>query len=102
MACVGRKQVRTPMGGDWHRANRHRYKIEEAIDEGTYEAPRNIAFSEWADRWRAGLACKPSTRDSYLCTMDWAKRAFGQKPVRRITLDDVRGLTVPDARGGIV
>jgi integrase len=67
-------------------------KISHQVDEQTYTPPRRVRFSEWADRWVAGLQRKPSTIESYTSTVSIAKAAFGHKPVRDVSPDDVRRL----------
>lgn len=71
-------------------ADRALAKIETAVDEGGYLAIKNIRFDEWAGQWLAGLENKPNTITGYRHTMAYAKRAFGDVPVRRLTVEHVK------------
>jgi integrase len=55
------------------------------------EARRRLGqFRVWADRWRESLERKTTTVRSYRSTMRYAKTAFGDRFVRRLTTEDVR------------
>lgn len=73
-------------------AKRKLTKVQVQEDEGTFEAPKNIRFEEWADQWTASLERKRTTVRSYETTMSFAKRAFGRKYVRAVSLADVSAL----------
>ena len=77
------------VGRNRREAERALRKIAVAVDEGDYQPQLNLPFSEWADRWLASLERKPATVRSYAPTMNYAKRAFRRKPVRRLRIEDV-------------
>jgi integrase len=97
----GTRARKTPVGKNRKLAERALVKIEEKIeDEGEYRAPQNVKFEDWAETWKNGLR-RPgkNTQSSYVATMDYAKRAFGWKKVRALTLSDVREfLSLMDGR----
>jgi integrase len=70
-------------------AERLRTKLQGKEDESSYEPIRNIRFREWGEEWRKSLECKETTRESYLSTVTWATRAFGDKAVRHLQVSDV-------------
>jgi integrase len=84
------KLVREPVGHNRRNAQRALNKVEVAVDEGTFQPVNNIRFSEWADRWLDGLQNKPSTIESYRHTVAYAKKAFGDVNVRRLTVEHVK------------
>jgi integrase len=83
------KLVRDRVGRNKQNAQRARDKITVAIDEGENVAQQNIAFSEWGDRWIKGLERKGTTVNGYRSTIAYASEAFGAKPVRRLTPEDI-------------
>jgi integrase len=70
-------------------AERLRTRLQGQEDESSYEPIRTIRFREWGDQWRKSLECRETTRESYLSTVTWATRAFGDKPVRQLQVSDV-------------
>ena len=58
------------------------------------ESDRNVAFSEWGDRWLASLERKRTTVDSYRSTITHAKAAFGDRCVREIGAEDIASLNL--------
>jgi len=85
----GRKLHREGVGKNRKTAERALRKIATAEDEGSYRPQLTIRFNAWADRWLKSLERKETTRDSYRSTMTYAKRAFGEKIVRRLTVADI-------------
>jgi integrase len=86
------KQVRTPVGRDREQARRELLKVLGELDQGTYQPPKDVTFSEWADQWFAGLEHgrpRASTRRVYGQTVRRSKEAFGGKLVRHVTTTDV-------------
>ena len=86
-------------GGKLHRerVGRNRKMAERALtkrqaeeDDGAFVPQKTIRFDEWADRWLAGLERKPNTVDGYRTTMRYAKQAFGDVVVRRLTVEHVK------------
>jgi integrase len=68
-------------------------KRQAEEDEGTYRAPENLRFEQWADRWVAQLERPQSgTVEGYKRTVRYAKDVFGSKPVRRVTPADIADL----------
>jgi integrase len=63
---------------------------------------KTIRFDEWADRWLAGPERKPNTVYGYANTMTYAKHAFGNVIVRRLTVEHVNAFlkVCADARRG--
>src|SRR5687768_6272315 len=78
------KLVREPVGHNRKNAERALRKISVDVDEGVYRPQPAIRFDAWADRWLSSLQRKASTIDSYRSTLTYAKRAFGDVPVRRL------------------
>jgi integrase len=54
-----------------------------------YRPQPSIKFSEWADRWIGSLERKTTTINSYRSTVRYAKEVFGDKPVRRLSPQDI-------------
>jgi integrase len=82
--------VREPVGHNRKEAERRLRAVEVQLDQGVYAAPDNVPFSDWCDRWLAGLRREETTRQAYRSTMEYAKQAIGGKPVRKLTAVDVR------------
>jgi integrase len=59
------------------------------VDESEFREPVKVKFRDFADQWLDSLERKPTTRESYRSSMEYAKRAFGEKQVRRIRTDDI-------------
>jgi hypothetical protein len=74
-------------------ARRKLSKVQVEEDEGAYQPIRNIRFETWADQWTASLERKRTTVRSYETTMNFAKRAFGRKYVRAVSLADISALS---------
>jgi integrase len=89
----GRSAHKTPAGRNRRQAERALAKLQVDVDEGVFQPQKNVRFSEWADRWIDGLEREPSTVLSYRATMGYAKDAFGDKVVRRVTTEDVKRFT---------
>ena len=53
------------------------------------------------DQWRTALERKETTRESYLSTVTWATRAFGEKPVRHLQVGDVAHMNTVMREAGI-
>ena len=74
-------------------------KIEEALTTGKLnlnppESPKSVFFKEYAEKWFAGhvsVNLKPSTQHGVCLILDKALLpAFGDKPLDKITRDDVK------------
>ena len=81
-------------------AKRKRDKLQVQEDEGTFEALKNIKFEKWADQWTGSLERKSTTVRSYETTMNFAKRAFGSKNVRAVSLGDISALNTSMREAG--
>jgi integrase len=81
-------------------AKRKLDKAQVQQDEGAYEPLKNIKFEVWADQWTASLERKTTTVRSYETTMNFAKRAFGWKNVRAVTLGDISALNTSMREAG--
>ena len=88
---VGVKLVREAVGHNRKEAGRRLRAVEVAVDEGRYVPPENVRFSEWADRWLAELRREETTRKTYRSSIEYAKQSIGNKPLRKLTVADVRG-----------
>jgi integrase len=85
-----RALVREPVGHNRKVAQKALNRVRVEQDEGKYQPPKDITFSEWADKWKARLR-RPgaNTLRSYTSTLDYAKEAFGDKLVRKLGPADV-------------
>lgn len=78
------KKVRQPVGRNRKNAERALNKVRVDRDEGSYEPPKDLSFSTFADEWHRGLQRpKQVTKDGYLTTIAYAKersarRRFGR------------------------
>jgi integrase len=86
----GARLVREAVGHNRKEAERRLRAIEVASDQGQYMPPENVRFSEWADRWLAELRREETTRMTYRSSLEYAKQAIGNKPLRKLTTTDVR------------
>jgi hypothetical protein len=82
--------VREPVGHNRKEAERRLRAVEVRIDQDTVEPVDNIAFTDWCDVWLGGLRRKETTRRTYRSSLEYAKRAIGQKPLRKVTTSDLR------------
>lgn len=89
---VGAKLSRTKVGQNLKAAERALAKTSVEVDEGGWQAPQNIRFSAWAEKWLDGLRRKPNTIASYRHTIAYANAVFGDKIVRRLGVDDVKAM----------
>jgi len=87
---VNGRLVREPMGHNRKEAERRMRAIQVQIDQNVYDPPENVDFSEWCDRWLAGLRREETTRRTYRSSLTYAKQAIGKKPLRKVTTSDVR------------
>jgi integrase len=78
------------VGQNRRAATRALVQLQAAEDEGSFVAPKNIRFKEWADQWLSSLERKQNTVDSYRSSITYAKEAFGAKVVRKLQSDDVK------------
>jgi integrase len=86
----GGKRRKLSVGKNRKIAERALRKLEVEIDEGSYRPQLNKRFEQWGDQWLGSLEKpKESTKDSYVSTIEWAKKAFGPKTVRTLTPSDV-------------
>lgn len=89
-ALPGGKLERRPVGRNRKAAERTLRSIQVAHDTGEYVPLKDVTFTAWADEWKAGLRRpKENTRRSYISTLGYGKRAFGDKKVRALTPADV-------------
>src|SRR5262245_38452247 len=82
--------VREPVGHNRKEAERRLRAIEVRIDQATFEPVDNTTFPDWCDSWLGGLRRKETTRRTYRSSLEYAKQAIGQKPLRKVTTSDVR------------
>jgi integrase len=87
---AGGTLVREPVGHNRREAERRLRVVEVQIDEGAYGPVESVPFSEWCDRWLAGLRREETTRQAYRVSLEYAKQVIGGKPLRRVTAADVR------------
>ncbi|MGZ4334871.1 MAG: tyrosine-type recombinase/integrase [Gaiellaceae bacterium] len=87
---VNGRLVREPAGHNRKDAERQLRAVQVAVDEHTYVAPENVRFQDWCDRWLSELRREETTRRTYASSLQYAKRAIGNKPLRKITTTDVR------------
>jgi hypothetical protein len=85
-------------GNNRRDAERALRRVAVAEDAGTYEPVRNIGFTDWADQWLDGLERRKNTKRGYESVMRRAKRALGQKPVKRASLRSSAFASRPTAR----
>lgn len=98
----GRTLHRERVGKDRQQAGRALRKIGTQVDEGEYRPQANIRFREWGNLWLAALRRpKASTRFSYGSTIAHASDVFGDKVVRRLSVDDVSSFLERLARLGL-
>ncbi len=83
------KPVRERVGRNKKQAERAHRKIGTAIDEGSYVPQKNVPFDVWGPEWIAALERKGTTINGYRSTIGYAVEAFGAKPVRSLTTEDV-------------
>ncbi len=88
----GKRLHRERVGKDRQTAERTLRKVGSQVDEGLYEPQKRIAFDAWAERWLEGLERKKNTVRGYRSTIAYARRAFGHKQVRQVSVDDVKRL----------
>lgn len=86
---AGGRLVREPVGHNRKLAERRLRAVEVEVDEDAYVPPENVGFSEWCDRWLSGLRREHTTRLTYGTSLTYAKRAIGNKPLRKVTTSDV-------------
>jgi integrase len=87
----GKRNEKIPAGTSRKEAKKLLTRIQAQHDDGSYRAQKTIRFEDWADIWIDSLdGVKENTRDSYRPTIDYAKRAFGWKQVRKLEPQDAR------------
>jgi integrase len=87
----GKRNEKIPAGTNRREAKKLLTKIQAQHDDGSYRAQKNVRFEDWAETWIDSLdGVKENTRNSYRPTIDYAKRAFGWKQVRKLEPQDVR------------
>ena len=84
------KGGRRSLGRSFTEAKKALTKTQHDLDRGTCRPVQDITFDAWADEWFGSLR-RPNanTLRSYVSTIDYAKKAFGQKKVRSITVLDI-------------
>jgi integrase len=91
LGIVDGRHVQERVGRNKKLAQQALRRVQVAVDEESYQAPRNMTFSAWADEWKASLRRpKDNTLRSYDATLDYAKAAFGPTLVRKVGPADVR------------
>jgi hypothetical protein len=98
----GGKLHRERVGKNRKTAERALTKRQAEEDDGSFVPQKTIRFDEWADRWLASLERKKSTVDGYRSTTHYARQAFGDVIVRRLTVEHVKAFlrVCSDARRG--
>ncbi len=86
----GKKLHRERIGKDRQTAERALRKIGTQVDEGAYEPVKQMKFSAWADQWLKSLKRETSTVRSYGSTIAYAKRAFGERNARNVSIADIQ------------
>ena len=82
---------RNPVGKSYSIAKKALTQAQAAQDRGDLLIADNRTFTEWADAWVASLeGPKATTLDTYAPALEYAKRAFGTKRLRKLTVEDVR------------
>jgi integrase len=97
----GRRLHRERVGKNRKVAERALRKIGAAVDEGSYRPQKSIRFAQWAEQWLAALERKPTTIAGYRSTVNYATAAFGERVVRRISVDDVAALNARLREAGL-
>ena len=85
----GRSVKRERIGKERKAAERALRKIGSQVDEGIYRAQQSIRFAEWTEKWVASLERKETTKESYRSTLNYAIAVFGERQVRKLTVEDV-------------
>jgi integrase len=85
----GGRSDKIRVGRNRREAERALRKVAVSIDDGAYHPQLNVGFAQWAERWLSSLERKPSTIRSYVPTIGYATRTFREKPVRRLSPDDI-------------
>ena len=85
----GKLAHKTAVGRNRRQAERALEKANVQVYEGDFQPQKTIKFKDHADQWIAGLERKETTKHSYRSTMVYAKAAFGEKVVRRLTPGDI-------------
>jgi integrase len=82
---------RNPVGKSYTAAKKAWTQAQAAQDRGEELTVDNRTFATWAGQWYAGLKRpKESTLRGYVATLKYAKKAFGDERLRKVTVDDVR------------
>ncbi len=87
---AGGKLVREPVGHNRKEAERRLRAVQVAVDRDEYLPLETLKFAEWADRWLAGLRREETTKATYKSSLDYARKVFGEKQMRKLTTTDVR------------
>jgi hypothetical protein len=87
----GEHAHREVVGRDRKQAELALLRVEDSVEEGEYRPQLNVGFADWARRWLESLERKPSTVGSYRSTIVHAEGVFGDRRVRRIGPDALRG-----------
>jgi len=77
--------VRERIGKNRRQAEAMRDKRAVELHEGAYLTPSRLTFAEWGDVWLRLLdRQKATTRKEYASSVEWAKRAFGNRLLRQL------------------
>ena len=90
VTSVDGRLVREKVGTDRAEAEKRLERVTIHLEERDYKPPSHRRFGPFADEWLAGLSRRATTTASYRTTLDYAKRAFGRRPVSALTPGDVR------------
>lgn len=89
-ARVDGKLASERIGKNRREAERALTKARVKVDEGSYLAPSQLTFREWAREWEKGLTVRDSTLADYRSTIGYANDAFGDRKVRDLRVSDLR------------
>jgi integrase len=90
IASLGRGGRRS-VGKNFQLAKRELTATQASQDKHEWHPEDSRLFSEWADVWFDSLR-RPNenTKRSYVSTLDYAKRCFGEKQLRKVHVNDVQ------------
>jgi len=89
-----KQYMRTPVGSDRKVAEKALSLLKVKVDADEFEAPSSVTFEKHAAEFLASLRRRPTTRDQYKVTLDYAGAVFGPKLVRKLTAADVTAMLV--------
>ena len=91
VASSSERGGRRSVGKNLQLAKRELTATQSAQDRHEWKPDDVRTFSEWADEWFASLR-RPNenTRRSYVSTLDYSKRSFGEKQLRKVSVSDIQ------------